>query len=26
MGMLELSSHDPVLVTCGRDGLIKLWR
>lgn len=26
MGMLELPNHDPVLITCGRDGLVKLWR
>jgi hypothetical protein len=26
MGLLELHSHDPILITCGRDGLIKLWR
>lgn len=26
MGMLELTSHDPILITCGRDGLVKLWR
>ena len=26
MGMLELTSNDPILITCGRDGLVKLWR
>ena len=27
IGMLDLSaSLDPIIVTCGRDGLVKLWR
>lgn len=26
MGILELATQDPILITTGRDGLIKLWR
>lgn len=26
IGMLEMSSSEPILITCGRDGLVKLWR
>lgn len=26
MGMLELYNQEPILVTCGRDSQIKLWR
>lgn len=24
IGMLEVQQHDPILITCGRDGLVKL--
>eukprot|EP00347_Sterkiella_histriomuscorum_P000291 403376447 len=26
LGVIELSSQEPILVSCGRDGLVKLWR
>ena len=26
LGMLELSNQEPILISCGRDGLVKLWR
>ena len=26
LGVLELSSQEPILISCGRDGLVKLWR
>ena len=26
MNMIELSNHDPLLITTGRDGLVKLWK
>ena len=26
LGIIELSSQEPILVSCGRDGLVKLWR
>jgi len=26
MGIVESSSLDPILITCGRDGKVKLWK